>query len=193
MTDQPDRDRGVFRTVATGCDLRRFVLALIEEQQGVYQHDLATYLRSLLGVVRTWHVNSLAPPSYADLAYFLAQGFVAPPVDYDPAWEDVNPWVPSDPDPEAATRERRSFGQLERLVQSQIVDLRQMEAAGLLADPVRVYFGVDAPRGARWYNAVVWSYLERGTCWLEEAEEEAEREDGWADFASILHQGQIYE
>lgn len=43
----------------------------------------------------------------------------------------------------------------------QIVDLREMEETGSLADEFR-FFGINAPRGSRWYNFSPASYLECG-------------------------------
>src|SRR5262249_54029097 len=42
---------------------------------------------------------------------------------------------------------------------SQIVDLHQMAANGQLEDKYR-YFGIDAPRGGRWYNFDPRGFLE---------------------------------
>lgn len=44
----------------------------------------------------------------------------------------------------------------------QIQDLAEMAADGSLYDEHR-YFGIDAPRGARWYNFEIASYLEAAT------------------------------
>jgi len=46
-----------------------------------------------------------------------------------------------------------------RTLLSQIVDLREMAAAGTLDDEQR-YFGVDAPSGLRWYNFDPSTFLE---------------------------------
>jgi hypothetical protein len=49
----------------------------------------------------------------------------------------------------------------EHLILVQIADLREMASTGALADPHR-YFGVDSPRGARWYNFDPGTYTECG-------------------------------
>lgn len=49
----------------------------------------------------------------------------------------------------------------ERIILRQIVDLREMDEAGTLANEMR-YFGVDAPRGLRWYNFDPRAFLECG-------------------------------
>jgi hypothetical protein len=43
----------------------------------------------------------------------------------------------------------------------QIVDLREMDRAGTFANDLR-YFGVDSPRGSRWYNFDPLTFLECG-------------------------------
>jgi len=47
----------------------------------------------------------------------------------------------------------------ESTILGQIVDLHEMERAGTLANDLR-YFGVDAPRGSRWYNFDPLTFLE---------------------------------
>jgi hypothetical protein len=47
----------------------------------------------------------------------------------------------------------------ETLIDQQIRDLREMDAAGTLANEHR-YFGVDAPSGARWYNFDPCTFIE---------------------------------
>ncbi len=49
----------------------------------------------------------------------------------------------------------------QRQLAQQIVDLREIAEAGTLDDPQR-YFGIDAPRGARWYNFDSHSFVECG-------------------------------
>ncbi len=44
----------------------------------------------------------------------------------------------------------------------QIVDLREMAEGGQLANDLR-YFGIDSPRGSRWYNFDACTYLECAT------------------------------
>lgn len=54
---------------------------------------------------------------------------------------------------------RHGFAAWEQLIRLQIRDLREMREAGTFENEYR-YFGVDAPRGARWYNFDPASYLE---------------------------------
>lgn len=57
--------------------------------------------------------------------------------------------------------EGEGFAGWENRILTQIRDLRDMAANGQLADDHR-YFGIDAPRGARWYNFDPLGYLECG-------------------------------
>lgn len=54
------------------------------------------------------------------------------------------------------------FAGWEQTILRQIRDLREMDAAGTLDDEQR-WFGVDAPRGACWYNFDPAGYLEAAT------------------------------
>jgi len=54
---------------------------------------------------------------------------------------------------------KSGFNGLEQQIISQIVDLHEMEKVGKLNDEYR-YFGIDSPRGARWYNFDIGTYLE---------------------------------
>lgn len=94
----------------------------------------------------------------------------------------------------------------------QIVDLRQMAAAGILDNEFR-YYGVDAPRGSRWFNFDPLTYLEcaiRGTFggYIEEevivlvpspTGESADSsifeitDFSWGDFIWMLECGRCYE
>ncbi|MCW5790248.1 MAG: hypothetical protein KIT72_07500 [Polyangiaceae bacterium] len=62
---------------------------------------------------------------------------------------------------QAAARASQGFLTWENCVTLQIQDLLEMEESGAIKDELR-YFGVDAPRGARWYNFDPCTYLECG-------------------------------
>ena len=51
------------------------------------------------------------------------------------------------------------YHEWEARLDEQLRDLREMEAAGTLANEHR-YFGVDAPSGARWYNFDPCTFIE---------------------------------
>ncbi len=54
------------------------------------------------------------------------------------------------------------FVEWETRLDEQIRDLREMEAAGTLANEQR-FFGIDAPSGARWYNFDPCTFIECAT------------------------------
>ena len=93
----------------------------------------------------------------------------------------------------------------------QIVDLRDMDEAGMLRHKDR-YFGIDAPRGDRWYNFDPMTYLEcatAGACGGFRAGDESGRIKSdpnapddpifaishidWDAFSAFLRAGQSYE
>jgi hypothetical protein len=67
--------------------------------------------------------------------------------------------APAPPFDQSWEREREISWQ--ETLRRQVIDLRELEQSGDLADEQR-YFGIDAPRGGRWYNFEVGSYLECG-------------------------------
>lgn len=73
------------------------------------------------------------------------------------------------PTPECETAELKRLIATEetpgwhRQLAGQIIDLREMAAAGTLDDDQR-YYGVDAPSGARWYNFDPHAFVECGLC-----------------------------
>ena len=114
---------------------------------------LEQYLLALLGLARHHHRQS-APPalSLADFSRMLSDAFTADPVTFEAAWrEQYN----------ALDRSRPGFAGWEAKIIRQIVDLREMDEAGTLRDEQR-FFGINAPRGARWYNFTPAGYLECG-------------------------------
>lgn len=111
---------------------------------------LEHYLLALWSLARARrHQPALA---IDDFARMLDDAFTAPVPPFDAALRALA-------DAEEADD---GFAGWERLILSQIRDLREMDAAGTLADEHR-WLGVDAPRGARWYNFDPAGYLEGAT------------------------------
>ncbi len=82
----------------------------------------------------------------------LESAFVDVPETFHETWQTTN-WVKYD----ACT-----FMAFEQILIRQILDLREMDEVGTLQNELRG-FGVDAPRGARWYNFMPVDYLECAT------------------------------
>ena len=130
----------------TNRDLYLFVAALVENDDG-QGRELEEYLRAL------WRVGSAKQGNdRLTLACFvglLVVAFQEPAPAFVPEWQDIAE--------EEGTH--AGYARWERTIFSQIVDLREMRDAGMLANEHR-YFGVDAPRGRRWFNFDPFTYLE---------------------------------
>lgn len=109
---------------------------------------LEQYLSALLGLARPYTQKTHL--SLPDFYRLISEAFTADPLPFDPAWRDkygaLDPALPGFPGWEAT-------------VIRQIVDLHEMEEAGLLANKYRG-FGINAPRGSSWYNFDPVAYLE---------------------------------
>lgn len=133
--------------LATNRDFYRAILG-IRERYPKPARDLETYLRALM---RLGCAQARAPQLTLDgLFDMLAQAFDAEPFPFAPGWlTETRP-------PALAINGHDGW----RLcILEQIVDLREMADGGLLATP-NAWFGVDAPRGSRWFNLHPHDYLE---------------------------------
>ena len=145
---------------------RDIYLSVVEiaERAGESSRNLEEYLRALLGIVSRY--RELSEFSTSDFITILSDSLVADPLPYDADWANNYETESAKPPitPYAALRypkiERNisHFTDFERIVCRQIVDLREMDAAGTFADEMR-YFGVAAPRGDYWYNFDIGTYL----------------------------------
>ncbi len=136
-------------SLRTNRDLYRFVVEL-GQRNADNKRSLEEYLRALLGLVsRERQQPDLAAPLFAAM---LEAAFHQAPLPYEPSWETA--WQALERgEPE------EGFSGWEALIKRQIIDLRELRASGGLEDEQR-YFGIDAPRGARWYNFDPRTYLE---------------------------------
>ncbi len=142
MTSAPD-------SLRTNRHLYRFVIELCQRNAD-NKRTLEEYLRALLGLAtREREQADLPAPLFAAM---LEAAFHEAPLPYDPSWAAA--WQPRKRDDSDD-----GFPGWEALIQRQIVDLREMHASGALEDKQR-YFGIDSPRGARWYNFDPTTYLE---------------------------------
>lgn len=121
------------------------------EHYGAQGRTLEQYLRALLGVARQYQQRQDRDTvSLEDVYQILEQAWIAEPSPFDAAWQvqysDLNP-------------QHRDFSGWEATLIRQIVDLREMQEVGTLENEQR-YFGVDSPRGTRWYNFDPTTYLE---------------------------------
>jgi hypothetical protein len=190
-------------------DICRAIHEFVADRGRAPEVDLEEYLRRLLGVIRA--LRERAGLTAEEFVSTLQQAFTAEPVPFDREWavsyaDDVEHL-------DALTK-------CEATLIRQVVDLREMREAGTLQNEWR-YFGVDAPRGERWFNFDPHGYLEcaaAGVAGVWEAGESlisfADSDTRgkllpipqhaqqvavpsgmvtWSDFADFLYCGQIYE
>jgi hypothetical protein len=133
----------------TNRDLYSFIAGLVGERE---KHDrsLEEYLRALWAAGSAHReADALSLSCFAGLLETALRA-EAPP--FDRAWLAMD---------RGALAGVTGFALWERVIRAQIVDLHEMAQQGLLANELR-YFGIDAPRGARWYNFDPFTFLECG-------------------------------
>jgi hypothetical protein len=132
---------------------------------------LEEYLRALWGAAcRQRGRTSLSGDEFFAL---LDAGFTLPAPPFDEAWRSGHPGNETSPLLDClaakmgAAKQHRGpgdggdtgFGRWESFLLRQVVDLREMEEQGMLQNELR-YFGINSPRGQRWYNFDPCTFLE---------------------------------
>lgn len=136
--------------LCTNRDLYLAVLDLVNRQDS--PRSLEEYLRALWQLA----VPHQASPGFALSSFFelLATGFTADAPPFHESWrtryEDDLQLFPG-------------FAGWEARILRQIVDLHEMDESGQLAEKLR-YFGINSPRGSRWYNFDPATFLECAVC-----------------------------
>jgi hypothetical protein len=120
------------------------------------RHDACTRsLEEYLGAL--WDIARVqkAQPSLSLDEFFqmLSEAFTRPAPPFDEAWRSRY---------ETDQPKLSGFEGWEARVLRQIVDLREMTEQGMLDDDQR-YFGINSPRGHRWYNFDPCTFLECAT------------------------------
>jgi hypothetical protein len=169
-------------------DLYLAITELVASKRSV-PRDLEHYLRALWGSVRQFR----ARPTLSANEFFgsLSDAFtlVAPP--FDETWRAMNLDDGDNPlvaclaakmgGDQQAYRADDFFGNgfeaWELFALRQIVDLREMAEKGMLANEFR-YYGIDSPRGQRWYNFDPCTFLECGAAATSVAGRMATKRDG---------------
>jgi hypothetical protein len=131
----------------TNRELYSFVADLAGHHR-VGQRSLESYLHAMWGLAGA-HASRTHWP-LDEFAELLAASFVAPVPSLDERWL------------ESPSESASSFDRWQHAIVRQVVDLRELGAAGLLTSDLR-YYGLDAPRGGRWFNLDTCSYLESAT------------------------------
>jgi hypothetical protein len=114
------------------------------------ERPLEEYLRALLGQLAA--LRERAELGAAEFLDWVTGGLAADPVPFEPAWDRV---------PAVAPSGAAGFGDVERMLQRQVAELRRLLACGLWNGPERE-FGVQAPGGGRWSNFDPASFVECG-------------------------------
>jgi hypothetical protein len=132
-------NRDFYLAIADLVDRRRDSLRSLEE-----------YLRALLSLAATFQTEPGL--TLQELFSICSAAFEATPSPVRASWFSVSE------DASPSTGYERWYA----ILVSQIVDLVEMTRLGIINDPER-YFGIDAPRGGRWYNLDPCSYIECAT------------------------------
>lgn len=163
--------------VATNRDLYRFIAELVK-QRSECRGTLQSYLENLRRIGRSLRArDAVSPEEFAEL---LGAAF-------DPG--------PRAADPGAAATD--GYVGWEERIGEQIRDLDEMRRSGTLDNEYR-YFGVDAPRGGRWYNFDPCTYLECAAAGSMDPRDihdpvVALPQITWEMFVDFLNAGQWYE
>jgi hypothetical protein len=136
--------------IRTNRDLYTAVAELCASQRDS-PRDLEEYLRAL------WALGSALRErpalSLVEFFGFLRAAFTATVPPFDKRW----PYLYGN-----ASDSLSGFAAWEAFILRQVVDLREMAESGTLAEELR-YFGVNSPRGQRWYNFDPCTFLECAT------------------------------
>jgi hypothetical protein len=134
-------------SIKTSRDLYLAVAELVKRQANA-KRSLETYLLALLNLAKNLkNRKALSPDEFLDL---LTRAFNEEPLRFDKSWRNLE----HDPSLE-------NYAAWQNTILCKIVDLREMAEQGTLNDKMR-YFGIDAPRGSRWYNFDPCTFLECG-------------------------------
>ncbi len=140
--------------IVTNRDLYLAVSQLIAQHRESMR-SLEEYLRALWDVAHHDHEQTvLAPGSFFGV---LAEAFTVEPSAFDDElWRSTAAELYA-----LDLAETPGFQGWEYRVVRQIIDLREMAEGGQLGNEMR-YFGINAPRGSRWYNFDPCTFLECG-------------------------------
>jgi hypothetical protein len=134
-------------TIKTNRTLYLAVARLVK-QEAKNKRSLESYLLALLSLGREYQQReTLTPDEFFEM---LTKAFHETALPFNEMWRE-----------QEYNRTLEGFLAWQNRIIYQIVDLRNMEEAGALNNEMR-YFGIDAPRGGRWYNFEPGSFLECG-------------------------------
>jgi hypothetical protein len=160
-------------------------VAKLAARHRVGRPSLEAYLLTLWGLARVG--SDRAGWTLDEFAELLDRSFGGPAPAFDERWRSDPRWRADAPAPVTG------FDRWEREIIGQILDLREMAEANMLTHELR-YYGLDAPRGARWFNFDPCSWLESATYGgLRVDDEIVLVVVDWNDFAGFLMAGREHE
>jgi hypothetical protein len=134
-------------TIHTNRDLYLAIAGLIEEQENT-PRSLEEYLRSLWSLASELQaLSGLSPTEFYEL---LSNAFSAPALSFQDSWRQR---YSEDED------DLQGYLGWQARIRRQIVDLRELKERGRLKYKDK-YFGINSPRGHRWYNFDPAGFLE---------------------------------
>lgn len=133
-------------------------------------------------------------PSWELFLQIISDGWTTTGMNFDTSWLSI---VKSSDLIEIETNTRMDdFDYLKGTILYQIADLHRMRDAGYYEkDPMLLYFGLESPTGATWYNWTIEGFLEAANAPMDsDTADDMELEQAtWRDLAELLILGQIYE
>jgi hypothetical protein len=137
----------VMNRIKTNRDLYLALGQLIKKEKE-NERSLESYLLALLNLGKNMKHRKVL--TLDEFIYLLTIAFSGEPLIFDEAWKKLE-----------YQRDLEGFAAWQNTLIHQIVNLREMAEKGTLNDNMR-HFGIDVPRGSRWYNFEPGSFLEAG-------------------------------
>ena len=161
------------------------------EVEDIKNIKLEDYLRALWGAILKVKDTS---PTWELFIQLFRDAYLIQPVDFDEAWLQIQQSADSiEIDKEIVIKD---FEYLRGTILYQIADLRRMRDAGYFQrDASELYFGLESPTGARWYNWDSRSFVNRAIeGFYGSSNPYRELDDAtWRELAYLLYIGQLYE
>lgn len=137
-------------------------------------------------------------PTWELFLQIISQAWANKPLDFDELWLSID--KSSDSVESKSGTQLDDFDYLKGTILYQIADLRRMRDAGYYEkDPIELFFGVQSPTGASWYNWSPEGFLDGAMSGLtshysnENSGIQVSDDVTWRDLGELLYLGQLYE